>query len=61
MPLAYLEARALVDYLARRVGDDGLGRTLDTWMRLRDLDRALARVARLDAAGIEAGLVAELR
>ena len=61
VPLAYLESRALVDFLARRVGDAGLARILEAWMRLRDLDRALLRVTRLDTTGIQAGLVAELQ
>ena len=61
VPLAYLESRALVDFVARRVGDAGLARILDAWVRLRDLDRALLRVTRLDTAGIQAGLLAELQ
>ncbi|MDJ0785254.1 MAG: hypothetical protein QNK05_00510 [Myxococcota bacterium] len=60
VPLAYLESRALVDLLERRVGADGLARTLDAWMRLRDLDRALRRTTRLDSASIESLLLGEL-
>jgi hypothetical protein len=60
-PFAYLEARALVDHLARRGGDAGLADFLADLLRRRDLGRALARGYALDAAGLEAALLAELR
>jgi hypothetical protein len=60
-PFAYLQARALVDHLARRGGDRGLADFLADLLRRRDLPRALARGYGLDAAGLEAALLQELR
>ncbi len=57
---AYLISRALVDLLARRSGDASLARTLDVWVRTRDLERALQRVHRLSSVELEAALRAEL-
>jgi len=59
--LAYLQSYALVDFLARRGGERKLARFYDQLLRSRNLDRALRRVYRLDAASLEADFFAELR
>jgi hypothetical protein len=60
-PFAYLQAHALVDHLARRGGERDLAGFLADLLQRRDLARALARGYGLDAAGLEAALLAELR
>jgi len=59
--LAYLQSYASIDLLVRRRGEPGLESFLDTLLRVRDSDRALRRVYRMDLAGIEEALRAELR
>jgi hypothetical protein len=59
--LAYLQSYASIDLLVRRRGERGLESFLHTLLRLRDSDRALRRVYRMDLAGIEEALRAELR
>jgi len=59
-PLAYLQARALVDHLARNRGDGVLRVLVQRLLRTGDLDRSLERVAGVDSAGLEAAFLAEL-
>lgn len=59
--LAYLQAYASIDLLVRQRGERGLERFLDTLLRLRDPDRALRRVYRMDLVSIEGTLRGELR
>ncbi len=59
-PLAYLQARALVDHLARNRGDRVLRDLVQRLLRTGDLDRSLEREAGVDSAGLEAALFAEL-
>jgi hypothetical protein len=59
-PLAYLQARALVDHLARHRGDRALRELVARLLRTGDLDRSLERVAGFDSAGLEASLLDEL-
>jgi hypothetical protein len=59
--LAYLQCYASIDLLVRRRGERGLESFLQTLLRLRDSDRALRRVYRMDLAGLEEELRAELR
>ena len=58
-PLAYLQATALVDQVARRGGERALRVLLDQLFRSGDLDRALLRAIGLDASGLEASTFAE--
>jgi hypothetical protein len=58
--LAYVLSYALVDHLARWRGDDAVRDLVDTLLRTRDLERALARVARTSSLGLEASLRGEL-
>ena len=51
--VAYLESYALVDYLARLEGERSLASFLAELIQSRNLDRALHRVYRLDAAKLE--------
>lgn len=53
-PLAYLQATALVDTIARRSGDRALRKLLASYLRSGDLDRALERTISLDTRGLEA-------
>jgi len=59
--LAYLQSYAFIDLLERRRGERGLESFLDSLLRLRDPDRALRRVYRMDLAEIEKTLLGELR
>jgi hypothetical protein len=59
--LAYLQSYASIDLLVRRRGERSLESFLHTLLRLRDSDRALRRVYRMDLAGIQQALRAELR
>ncbi len=59
--LAYLQSYASIDLLVRRRGERGLESFLDTMLRLRDPDRALRRVYRMDLAGLQETLREELR
>ena len=59
--LAYLQSYAFIDLLERRRGERGLESFLHTLLRVRDPDRALRRVYRMDLAEIEKTLLAELR
>jgi hypothetical protein len=59
--LAYLQSYASIDLLVRRRGERGLESFLHTLLRLRDPDRALRRVYRMDLAEIEKVLRTELR
>jgi hypothetical protein len=60
-PLAYLQAAALVDTLARRGGDRALREFLAQYLRHGDLDRALERSIGLDVRDLEAATLASLR
>lgn len=60
VPLAYLQARALVDHLARNRGDRVLRDLVQRLLRTGDLERSLAREAGVDSAGLEAAFLAEL-
>jgi hypothetical protein len=59
--LAYLQSYASIDLLVRRRGEPGLESFLHTLLRIRDPDRALRRVYRMDLDEIEETLRAELR
>jgi hypothetical protein len=59
--LAYLQSYASIDLLVRRRGERGLESFLHTLLRLRDPDRALRRVYRMDSAELQEALRAELR
>ncbi len=59
-PLAYLQATALVDQVARRGGEQALRTLLTQLFRTGDLDRALRRAVGLDANGLEASTFAEV-
>jgi hypothetical protein len=59
--LAYLQSYASIDLLVRRRGERGLESFLHTLLRLRDPDRALRRVYRMDSAELQETLRAELR
>jgi len=59
--LAYLQSYASIDLLVRRGGERSLESFLHTLIRLRDPDRALRRVYRMDLAELQAELRAELR
>lgn len=59
--LAYLQSYAMVDLLVRRQGERGLERFIQTLLRLRDPERALLRIYRMDLAGLQGALRAELR
>ena len=59
--LAYLQSYASIDLLVRRQGERGLESFLQTLLRLRDPDRALRRVYRMDLPGIQQALREELR
>lgn len=59
--LAYLQSYAFIDLLVRRRGERGLERFLHTLLRVRDPDRALHRVYRMDLGEVEEALRAELR
>ena len=58
-PLAYLQATALVDQVARRGGEPALRVLLVQLFRTGDLDRALLRATGLDASGLEASTFTE--
>jgi hypothetical protein len=58
--VAYLESYALIDYLARHEGERSLAAFLAELIQTRNLDRALHRVYRLDAAALEARFAEEL-
>jgi hypothetical protein len=58
--VAYLQSYALIDYLARLEGEHSLGDFLAELIQSRNLDRALHRVYRLDAATLEARFLQEL-
>jgi hypothetical protein len=58
--LAYLQAYASIDLLVRRGGERGLESFLHTLLRVRDPDRALRRVYRMDLAEIAETLRMEL-
>jgi hypothetical protein len=55
--IAYLQSYALMDYLARLEGERSLGAEL---IQSRNLERALHRVYRIDAATLEARFAREL-
>jgi hypothetical protein len=57
---AYLHAYAAVEYLVQRRGERRLAAFLQDLLRLRSPDRALERHYRLDAASLEAAVLAEL-
>jgi len=59
--LAYLQSYASIDLLVRRRGERGLESFLHTLLQIRDPDRALRRVYRMDLGEIEEALRAELR
>jgi hypothetical protein len=59
--LAYLQSYAMVDLLVRRQGERGLEGFIQTLLRLRDPERALRRVYRMDLAELQRVLRAELR
>jgi hypothetical protein len=59
--LAYLQSYAGIDLLVRRRGERGLESFLQVLLRLRDPDRALRRVYRMDSASIEGTLRNQLR
>jgi len=58
--VAYLQSYALIDYLARLEGERSLADFLAALIQSRNLDRALHRVYRLDAATLEARFAKEL-
>jgi len=58
--VAYLQSYALIDYLARLEGERSLAKFLAELIQSRNLDRALHRVYRLDAATLEARFAREL-
>jgi hypothetical protein len=58
--VAYLQSYALIDYLARQQGERSLANFLAELIQSRNLDRALHRVYRLDAAALEARFAEEL-
>ena len=58
--VAYLQSYALIDYLARREGERKVGHFLEELIQSRNLDRALHRVYRLDAAELEASFADDL-
>ena len=58
--VAYLQSYALIDYLARLEGERSLGDFLTELIQSRNLDRALRRVYRIDAATLEARFLQEL-
>jgi hypothetical protein len=58
--VAYLQSYALIEYLARQRGERSLADFLDALIRSRNLDRALRRVYRIDAATLEARFLAEV-
>ena len=59
--LAYLQSYASIDLLVRRRGERSLESFLHTLLRLRDSDRALRRIYRMDLPRIGETLRAELR
>ena len=58
--LAYLQSYGLIDYLSRSYGERSLRDLCSAVVRTRNLERALQRVYRLDAAELEAAFAAEL-
>jgi hypothetical protein len=56
-----LRSHASIDLLVRRLGERSLGSVLQTLLRHGDFARVLRRVYRMDFAGIEEALRAELR
>ena len=58
--VAYLQSYALIDYLARLEGERSLAGFLAELIQSRNLDRALHRVYRLDAATLEVRFAREL-
>jgi hypothetical protein len=59
--IAYLQSYALIDYLTRVYGERDLPRFYAELIRARNLDRALERSYRIDAAKLEAQFLSELR
>src|SRR5262249_27714692 len=57
---AYLESYALIDYLVRAHGERRLSDFLSALIQSRNLDRALRRVYRIDAATLEARFADEV-
>jgi hypothetical protein len=57
--VAYLQSYALIDYLARTFGGRKLPQFYAELIRVRNLDRALDRVYRIDARTLEARFLAE--
>ena len=57
---AYLQSYALIDHLARRGSERKIAEFLDQLIRSRNLDRALRRVYRLDAAELERDFLREI-
>jgi Peptidase MA superfamily len=58
--VAYLQSYALIDYLSRASGEAELARFLAELIDSRNLDRALRRIYRLDAATLEQRWLDEL-
>jgi len=58
--IAYLQSYALIDYLVRAYSERDLPRFYAELIRARNLDRALQRTYRIDAARLEAQFLAEL-
>ncbi len=58
--VAYLQSYALIDHLARQRGERSLADFLAELCQSRNLDRALRRVYRFDAAALEARFAQEL-
>ena len=54
--IAYLQSYAYIDVLVRRYGERKLADFYAELLRSKNLDRALSRVYRLDAAGLDAAL-----
>jgi len=59
--IAYLQSYALIDFLARRYTERNLPRFYAELIRSRNLERALDRVFRLDAAELERRFFEQLR
>ncbi|MDH5307342.1 MAG: hypothetical protein OEW02_09165 [Myxococcales bacterium] len=59
--IAYLQSYALIEHLTRSHGERKLPQFYAELIRTRNLDRALERTYRLDAAALEARFLAELR
>jgi hypothetical protein len=59
--IAYLQSHALIDFLVRQGGERKLSDFLAELLRSRNLDRALRRTYRFDAAELERAFLAEWR